>query len=77
LPRITPLKKQKWIKFLEEIGCIFLRHGGGDHVLYNRPGLKRPIVFTEDAEISVTLIVSNLKTLGMSREEYLAIIEKM
>jgi hypothetical protein len=77
LPRITPLKKKKWIAFLEYIGCEFLRNVPGDHILYDRPGLKRPIVFTDDKEISVMLIMSNLKTLGMNREEYLEILQTL
>lgn len=75
MPRITPLKKRKWIKFLLYIGCTFSRFESGDHIVYDRPGLTRPVIFTDDKEISINLIMSNLRTLGTSREEYLEIIQ--
>lgn len=76
MPRITPLTKKKWIKFLGHIGCTFKRMKG-DHYVYDRPDLKRPVIFTDDKEITINLITNNLRTLHMSREEYLEIIESL
>lgn len=49
----------------------------GDHYVYDRPDLKRPVIFTDDKEITINLITNNLRTLHMSREEYLEIIESL
>ena len=73
---MTPLPKNVWEKFLAFIGCK-LKHKKGDHFIYDRPGLKRPVVHTNDKEISVNLIMSNLKTLEISREEFFEIIKKV
>ena len=73
---MTPLPKKTWEKFLEFIGCK-LKHIKGDHYIYDRPGLKRPVVHTNDKEISVALIMSNLKTLGINRDDFFEIMKKI
>jgi len=42
-----------------------------------REDLKRPVIFPEDREIPVFIIRNNLRTLGISHNEYLNILEKM
>jgi len=76
LPRLNPLSKKKWIKFLKFIGCSFIRQVD-DHIFYNRSGLKRPVVFQDDKEIAKFIIKSNLRTLGLSTEEYFNILKKL
>ncbi|MFH1392420.1 MAG: type II toxin-antitoxin system HicA family toxin [bacterium] len=49
----------------------------GDHRIYWRVDLKRPVVFPQDKDIPVFIIRNNLRTLGMSTKEYLAIIQKI
>lgn len=77
MPRLTPLLLKKWIKFLQFIGCHFERKGKGDHVVWLRKDLKRPIIFQDDKEVTVAVIKSNLRTLGLSTEQYLEILEKL
>ena len=76
MPRIVPLKRKKFEKFLEFIGCEFKRQKG-DHLIYGRVGLKRPIVITTDREVPVFIIQSNLHTLKISPDEYLEILKKI
>jgi predicted RNA binding protein YcfA (HicA-like mRNA interferase family) len=76
MPRITPIKRKKFEKFLEYIGCKSKRIKG-DHLIYDRPGLKRPVVITTDKEVPVFIIRNNLRTLGVSTEEYLEILKKV
>jgi predicted RNA binding protein YcfA (HicA-like mRNA interferase family) len=76
LSRLAPVPLKKWIKFLEFVGCHFKRRGKGDHIVWDRRDLKRPIIFQDDREVTVTVIKSNLRTLGMSAEQYLEILEK-
>lgn len=76
MPRFAPLKRKKFEKFLLFVGCHFKRQRG-DHLIYDRKGLKRPVVFTVDREVPVFIIRNNLRTLGISVEEYLKIIKHL
>ena len=69
MPRITPVH---W-KTLE---CVFLKAGfrfarqEGSHRSYVKEGISRPIVIPKYKEIDVQIIKSNLKSAGISRDEY-------
>ena len=69
MPRITPVH---W-RVLE---CIFLKDGfvferqKGDHRVYSKKGVKRPIVIPTYEEIGLEIIQSNIRSAGMSRETY-------
>lgn len=76
MPQLTPITKRKFEKFLVFIGCYFKRQKG-DHLIYDRVDLKRPVVFTADKEVPVFIIRNNLRTLRMSVEEYLEILKKI
>lgn len=76
MPKLAPIKRRKFEAFLRMIGCT-LKRTRGDHLVYSRPGLKRPIIITTDSEVLVFIIRNNLRTLGMSVEEYLSLIEQV
>jgi predicted RNA binding protein YcfA (HicA-like mRNA interferase family) len=76
MPRITPISWQKFEKFLLFVGCSFKRQKG-DHRIYDRSGLKRPIIVPEKKEIPVFIIRNNLRGLGISQNQYLEIMEKI
>jgi len=76
MPRLTPISWKKFEKFILFIGCHFERKHG-DHRIYWRKGLKRPVVFPEDRELPVFIIRNNLRVLGMSVEEYLEILRNV
>lgn len=76
MPRLTPIKRKRFELFLRMIGCK-LKRIKGDHLIYTRPGLKRPVVITTDTDVPMFIIRTNLRTLNMSLEEYLAIIEQL
>lgn len=63
-------------KFLFYVGCEFKRERG-DHRVYSRAGLKRPIIIPREKNLPVFVVRNNLRTLGMSREEYLEIMKKI
>lgn len=72
--KITPIKVRQFRSFLKVAGCTYDRIKG-DHEIWVKPGLKRPIVFPiKDKEITPRIIVSNLNTLGISPQEYLNLI---
>lgn len=76
MSRLKPISWRKFKKFLLYVGCYFARQKG-DHLIYWRSDLKRPIVIPKDNEIPVFIIKNNLKTLGISVEDYLKIIENL
>jgi predicted RNA binding protein YcfA (HicA-like mRNA interferase family) len=71
-----PIKTKKFEKFLEYVGCQFKRQKG-DHLIYDRVGLQRPIVVPDDREVPVFIIRNNLRTLGMEPQEFLEILKKV
>lgn len=73
---IKPVPWRKFEKFVFYVGCHFERKKG-DHRVYQREDLKRPVIFPEDEEIPVFIIRNNLRTVGISHNEYLAILKKL
>ena len=76
MSRLTPAHWKKFEKFVIYVGCHFERQSG-DHRVYWRSDLKRPVVFPADKELPVFIIRNNLRTLGIDVEEYLNIIERL
>lgn len=76
MPSIRPISWKKFEKFVLYVGCRFERQKG-DHRIYSRSDLKRPVVFPEDKVIPVFIIRNNLRVLGISHNEYLDILKKM
>lgn len=48
----------------------------GSHRSYIKPGISRPIVIPTYDEIPISIIRNNLKTAGITREEYFRLLEK-
>jgi predicted RNA binding protein YcfA (HicA-like mRNA interferase family) len=76
MPPLTPVKRKKFEKFLKLIGCR-LKWISGDHMIYDKVGLDRPVVITTDRNVPVFIIRNNLRTLKITPEDYLAIIKKI
>lgn len=76
MPKISRIHWKKFEKFLFKIGCVFKRQAG-DHLIYWKSGIKRPLVVPKITDIPEMVVLNNLKTLGVSREEYFKIIEKI
>lgn len=76
MPRIAPIHWKTLEAFLFFCGCVFVREHG-DHRIYRKPGLSRPLVIPKKADIGVDIIKNNLRTLGVSREEYVERISRM
>ena len=75
MPKFTPVD---W-KTLE---CIFLAAGfqfvcqEGSHRSYVKAGVLRPVVIPAYRDIPVFIIRNNLKTAGISRDEYFRLLEQ-
>jgi predicted RNA binding protein YcfA (HicA-like mRNA interferase family) len=73
MPRFTP---EHW-RTLEAVfvaaGFRFARQEGS-HRSYVREGVTRPVVIPVYREVPVFIIRNNLKTAGLSREEYFRLL---
>jgi predicted RNA binding protein YcfA (HicA-like mRNA interferase family) len=60
-------------KFLIEQGCLFKRMKG-DHRVYTKNGLKRPLIVPQYNPLPPFIILNNLRVLGVSKEDLLNFI---
>ena len=75
MSRLVPLHWKRFEKFLVYVGCQFEREKG-DHRIYWRDDLSRPVVVPRDTQLPVFIIRNNLRLLNISAEEFLEILEK-
>ena len=76
MAKLAPIHWRKFEKFLLFVGCDFTREKG-DHRIYSRPGLPRPIVMPRDTQLPVFIIRNNLRILQISVDEYLNILSQL
>lgn len=76
MPRITPVHWRTLEKVFLALGFQFARQVGS-HRTYTKPGISRPVVIPTRQDVPVSLILSNLKTAGVSREQYLDLLAKL
>ena len=73
---LRPIPYQKFEKFLIYVGCHFVRQRG-DHKVYWRSDLIRPVIVRTKKDLPVIEIKSNLRTLGIPNQEFLDILKKI
>ena len=49
----------------------------GDHFVYTKEGVPRPVVVPNWRAVPVFVIKNNLRTAGITREEYFSLLEKV
>jgi len=55
MPRLTPIHWKEFEKFLLDVGCRFMRQKG-NHRIYWRVGLERPIVLPTYKNLPIFII---------------------
>jgi predicted RNA binding protein YcfA (HicA-like mRNA interferase family) len=75
VPRITPVHWRVLERVFFAAGFRFARQEGS-HRSYTKPGIPRPAVIPAYDEVPVAIIRNNLRTAGISREEYFRLLEK-
>jgi hypothetical protein len=65
---------KRFEKFLLKIGCEF-KSQESRHLKYKKQGLLRPIIVPKTNELPDSIIMNNLRTLGVSREDFVALIK--
>ena len=76
MPRITPVDWKTLVKVFELYGCLYKRKEGSHHILVC-PKARRAVVIPEYAEIDPDIVKNNMRTVGMTREEYFELRSKV
>ena len=76
MPKITPLPAKSLRKIFEISGfrCVRIE---GDHFVFTKEGIARPVVIPNWKEVPVFVIKNNLRTAGITREEYFYLLKKL
>ena len=61
------------VKVFEQDGFFFSRQTG-DHLIYIKTGVKRPLVIPMYQHVPVFIVKNLMRTAGMSRERYLDLL---
>lgn len=75
MPRITPIHWKK-------LECVFFKAGfsfkrqSSSHRAYTKPGITRPIIIPVKTEIDIDIISKDLRTAGISRDEYFRLLNE-
>lgn len=69
-----PIPRRKFEKYLKSKGC-YLDRIEGDHRIFERKDLLRPLTVTVDKDVPPTHIKTNLNTLGITSEVFYKEIE--
>jgi predicted RNA binding protein YcfA (HicA-like mRNA interferase family) len=74
MPKISPIPAKRLRRVFEKAGFKCIRTKG-DHFVYIKEGVIRPIIIPDWPEVPVFIIKNNLRSAGISREEYFDILE--
>jgi len=76
MPKIVPISASKLRKIFEKAGfkCVRIE---GDHYVYTKQGVMRPVVIPGWPEVPVFIIKNNMRTAGISRERYFQLLKKV
>jgi predicted RNA binding protein YcfA (HicA-like mRNA interferase family) len=75
MSRITPVHWKVLEKVFLAAGFRFARQQGS-HRTYIKSGISRPVVIPTYDEVPVSIIRNNMKTAGLSREEYFRLLQQ-
>lgn len=76
MSRITAIPAWKLRKVMEKAGFKCMRTEG-DHFVFVKPGVARPVVIPDWDEVPVFIIKNNLRTAGISRDEYFELLSNV
>lgn len=75
MPRIVPIHYRKLVRVLEIEGFVLSRERG-DHMVFTKSGIERPAVVPRYDPLPVFVIKNVLRTAKISRERYLALLDR-
>ena len=75
MPKITTIHWRRLEKIFLASGFAFRRQQGS-HRAYLKAGVLRPVVIPTYDEVPVSIIRNNLKTAGISRDQYFQLLQR-
>ncbi len=75
MPQIVPVPHGTLVRIFERDGFVFSRQRG-DHLIYTKAGVKRPLVIPAYRSVPVFVIKNLLRTAGMTRERYFELLQE-
>jgi predicted RNA binding protein YcfA (HicA-like mRNA interferase family) len=75
VPRLGPVDCQTLVRFFEDHGFRRERQRGS-HLTMVKQGVHRPVVIPMHSDVYPPIILSNLRTAGLSRDDLLAWLER-
>ncbi len=75
MSRIFPIHYQKLVRVLQQEGFVLARERG-DHMIFTKQGILRPVVVPRYAQLPVFIIKNVLRTARVSRERYFELLER-
>ena len=73
MPRLTQLPWQKLVCVFEQIG--YKRAGQkGSHIKMEKAGVARPLIIPKYDEVGLDIITTLIRTAGITREAFLALL---
>ncbi len=76
MPRLTPVSWKVLVAVFEAAGFSKGRQRGS-HLMMIKDGILRPVVIPKYDEIGIDIIKKNLKTAGLSREQYFDFLNRV
>ena len=74
MPKLSPISHQRLRRVFEADGFRLVREEG-DHMVFTKLGVIRPLVIPKYAAVPVFVIRNNLRTAGMTRDRYLDLLK--
>ena len=76
MSKLSPTDWRTQVKIFEKFGCLYVRQKGS-HLIYHHPDAKRAVVIPRYDEIPITVIRNNMRTVGMTRGQYLRLLTEV
>jgi len=76
MPRLIPVPWRRLEAVFLAAGFTFDRQQGS-HRSYVKPGVTRPVVIPTYDDVPVFIIRNNLRTAGISRDEYFRLLDQV
>jgi len=73
MPKLSPVHYKQLVQIFEAEGFRCVRTEG-DHMIFTKAGVIRPVVIPRYASVPVFIIKNNLKTAGISRDRYFELL---
>ena len=74
MPALRPVNTRRLVAVFEKDGFNFSRQAG-DHLIYTKPGIPRPLVNPVYRAVPVFIIKNLLRSSGMSRDRYFELLD--